>query len=274
MKNIWSSTLREEGRKLLNNPDESLIFGGDKLHLSNTYREEHVTAWLCWILRGDILEDTMREKIVNYIFSNIIKSENYKQYVSGTEKEFNLPISGAKITLEYPLKGKYIDLLIESSHSVVAIENKIGDLNFKKNKKYKEDLDKQFSGKNIFGFLLLPKNDLDNYLDEEPGEKNEEKKNSKQETEKQNILHAFPPVTWEEFLMILRSAINHFNNDHQRWKHWKSLSLAFISFVEGNVLGYNFEEINKALLYDKSTPDYNIIRQINNYLNYRKDGFQ
>lgn len=275
---LWNNTLSSQIKELVVRNDETLLFGGDKLFLPETFREEMISAWLLWILEATILEDDMREKVLNTIFSKITQSDTYRQYAPGTKKTFDFSFRGARFQRELPIKAGRLDIFIEANDFIIAIENKIGeDKNFKKNVYYREELksDKKFANKKRYYFLLVPRKDLDEYREEESEEEDEEKETPdktpapEQTKEQDAVLLAFPPVTWEEFLRILRKAIEENDNDNIRWKHWKTLALAFISCVEGNVLRFPLKEIKESVNASHPPTQYPI-QQINEYFKYRK----
>lgn len=236
--------------------DFSVLLGGDKLHLSSSYREEHVSSWLKWILEAPPLDDGERVKFLSAFFSSLMNSSGYKGY-SGEVPAVALSASitfRTEISLEPESR---IDLLIESGGTVVLIENKIGDLSLSKNKRYLKCAGKLWPSKRIVPILVLPAESLEQFLYATP------------QKEADEILSAFPPATWETVLNSLRAAIKGFDDKSPLYLLWKANIYSFMSFVEGNVLGYDLGTIRR-MLQKKGPPNYSEISEFSRYRRYRK----
>jgi len=237
--------------------DFSILLGGDKLHLSSSYREEHVSSWLKWILEAPALGDEERIKFLSAFFFALMNSSGYKAY-SGAQT-VSIPLSSpvtfrTEISLEPESR---IDLLIESATTVVLIENKIGDMSLAKNKRYRKLAEKIWPSKTIIPILVLPAESLEQFRSGTP------------EAETNEILSAFPPATWETVLNSLRTAINGFDGNSPLYLLWKANIYSFMSFVEGNVLGYDLGVIRR-MLQKKGAPSYSEISEFARYRRYRK----
>lgn len=246
-KTLWESEFKD---------DFSILLGGDKLHLSSSYREEHVSSWLKWILEAPPLNDGERIKFLSAFLSALMNSSGYKGY-SGEVPA--VALSGSimfrtEISLEPESR---IDLLIESGETVVLIENKIGDLSLAKNKRYLKCAEKLWPSKRIVPILVLPAESLEQFLAGTP------------QKEADEILKAFPPATWETVLNSLRLAIKGFDDKSPLYLLWKANAYSFMSFVEGNVLGYDMGTIRR-MLQKKGPPNYSEISEFSRYRRYRK----
>ena len=247
-KTQWASEFKD---------DFSILLGGDKLHLSASYREEHVTAWLKWILEAPPLGDKEKATFLSTFFSALLNSETYKGYPGTTPCSVLLtaPISfRTEISLD---RESRIDLLIETKTTVILIENKIGDMSLEKNRRYKKLADEMWPRKVLIPILVLPLESLDKF----------QAAVSKEEAIK--TLSAFPPATWEIVLNSLRLAIGVFEDNSPIYLLWKANVYSFISFVEGNVLGYDLWKI-RNILSKKVQPDCSEISEFARYRKYRK----
>ena len=194
--------------------------------------EEHTSSWLAWILRMEILNIETRKHVFNTFFNKLFTSSEFIDRF-GPNKYILINSVLPEISCEKPLtyfdddKKEHngeLDIFIQGSDFVIVFENKIGscDLNdLKKNIFYKESLLTNYSANNtitLITILLLPSSELEILSESETFE-------------------YFPPVTWESLLITLYETIRDCQRfEHDRsYNHWKSLALAFISFIEGNV---------------------------------------
>lgn len=237
--------------------DFSILLGGDKLHLSSAYREEHVTAWLKWVLEAPPLNDKEQAAYISAFLCAIMSSEAYRMYGAKACNDFKLAppvLFRTEVSLE---RESRIDLLIESKDTVVLIENKIGDMSLEKNKRYKKLADKMWPRKTIIPILVLPQESLESFS------------SSASKDEVSDVLAAFPPATWETVLNSLRVAIDAFESKSPIYLLWKANIYSFMSFVEGNVLGYDLGKIRRILLRN-SQPSQTEISEFSRYRKYRK----
>lgn len=258
--------LRDEASKI---NMESTLFNGAAFHLSYTYREEHTSSWLTWILKMDIIPEKYKSEIFSYIFSNLVPHEKQNNKSIEFKDEKGIKFENEKLIKYFDQDEKRsiigrLDVFIEAPKFIIVIENKIGDKKLKKNIYYREKIDDQYKNKDIIiCILLIPADDLRIFEDNDDINTEEKKK----------IIEAFTPITWEKMLLTLYDTIDELKckiEKERKFLYWKILVLAFISFIEGNVLDFNISRINEGLKKDKITKPE--IREIKRYLNYRGIG--
>lgn len=195
-------------------------------------------------------------KFLSAFLSTLMNSSGYKAY-SGEASAVTLS-SPITFRTEIALDSKSrIDLLIETRETVVLIENKIGDLSLAKNKRYLKCAGKLWPSKTIVPILVLPAGSLEQFI------------TAATPKEADEILSAFPPATWETVLNSLRAAIKDFDDKSPLRLLWKANIYSFMSFVEGNVLGYDLGTIRR-MLQKEGPPNYSEILEFSRYRRYRK----
>lgn len=232
--------------------DETILMGGDALHLSSTYREENVSSWLKWILEAPILPLKERNLLLKDILLGLAQTDEQRGHI-GTS--FISEMS-QKIVFEIEKKtrsGRRLDIWIDAGEVLVVIETKLWDRSFGKNLEYLQDIKKMRPKKKHVCLLLLPKAALDEAL-----------KNGGDES-----FQAFPPVTWEVLAQTLRKRISSFTDIGVGKLYWKVLVTAFLSFIEANVLGYDLDKM-RNVLREELPPDINYISQLLAYMEYRE----
>ena len=269
----YFKNIKDEPMQALNEIEEdydyfmsSIVFRGDGLHLSTTFREEHTSSWLAWILRMEILNIETRKHVFNTFFNKLFTSSEFIDRF-GPNKYILINSVLPEISCEKPLtyfdddKKEHngeLDIFIQGSDFVIVFENKIGscDLNdLKKNIFYKESLLTNYSANNtitLITILLLPSSELEILSESETFE-------------------YFPPVTWESLLITLYETIRDCQRfEHDRsYNHWKSLALAFISFIEGNVLDFNLKTLSDIMNGSLSQATATQLRELKKYHQYR-----
>lgn len=233
--------------------DSTVMMGGDALHLSTSYKEEHVSNWLRWILEAPVIPAPQRNLLLKSILSDLTASPEYAEFNKDNVQIGKL--RDIKFNTEVvTYSQRRLDIVIHSQDIVIVIENKLWDKGFDKNLKYREDMRKKWGKKQFICLLLLPKDSLE----DSRGAVREE------------VFNAFPPVTWETLAKTLRRKCALLAAGTPGEAQWAALTTAFLSFVEANVLDFDLAAI-RTLIRGETRPEVGNIDKALRYCDYRED---
>lgn len=247
--------------KELRSPDDSLALAGHAMHLSTTRREEHISGWLGWVLGLHLLSEYQQIIFYKVFLAHLVKKLQKRKYWNGDSgivipEELNCPKIGLEVGIPVHYTNddednKRLDLVVYLKTVTLIIEVKAGDKNIEKNKHYKEYIGGDGKGKfkNPICVLLIPEDDLLD-LEDETAEDAEAKLRTGDAPLNEAALTAFPPITWEDFIVTLRQTIHSLEEemkDSKEWGIYKILAGSFFGFIECEILGFDLKSIKKTL---------------------------
>jgi hypothetical protein len=261
--------LRAEARSLgLGSPFDSVMMGGDCLHLSSGYREEQVSDWLRWVLEAPPLSANARTQLVRDLLSRLLAEPTYVKFAASGRRDPKLDErwKAERVEREYVLStGQRLDLVLWPTppSRPLVIEIKTGNLKIDKNRDYRRALLERPEFRDPVTMLVIPSTDLDALLapeDDGPS------------TEVLESLQAFPPVSWESLLRALRVSVSALlarasPAELDEAKAYATMVAGFISFVEAHVLDYPLRLLRKVIEGASGTHE---LAALDDYLAYRR----